>query len=107
MASRLALLLTTLLAIAAARAENWPRFRGADGAGHASGPFTRALTDADIAWKADLPGVGHSSPVVWGDHVYLTAADGESLERLVLCFSAASGKVSRTRIRLRFRIGAM
>ncbi|QOV89504.1 PQQ-binding-like beta-propeller repeat protein [Humisphaera borealis] len=75
-----------------ASAENWPRFRGDNGAGHAAGPFTVPVTAADIAWKTTLPGVGHSSPIVWGDRVYVTSADVDTLQRYVVCLSADTGK---------------
>jgi len=75
-----------------AQAESWSRFRGPNGTGHAKGPFTAPLTDADFAWKQPLPGIGHSSPVVWEDHVYVTSADQEQLQRYVFCLSAETGK---------------
>ena len=58
---------------------NWPRFRGPDGTGVANDP---ALPDTwsatenateNIAWKTDVPGLGWSSPVVWGDRIFLTS----------------------------------
>jgi outer membrane protein assembly factor BamB len=56
--------------------ENWPRFRG-DGGGVV--PDNPSLPDAwgpsqNIIWKIDLPGRSWSSPVVWGDHVFVTTA---------------------------------
>jgi outer membrane protein assembly factor BamB len=74
-----------------AAGENWSRFRGPNGEGHATGPFTKALTEKDIDWKIALPGIGHSSPVVWGDHVYVTSADTDKEARHVLCFNPADG----------------
>ena len=67
---------------AAARAagENWPQWRGLGGQGVSTeqqlpiewGP------DKNIAWKTLLPGSGHSSPIVWGDRIFLTSAfEGE------------------------------
>lgn len=66
--------------IAAGAAENWPQWRGPGGQGVSS--ETQVPTDwqpdRNIAWKTALPGSGHSSPVVWGDRVFLTAAiEGE------------------------------
>jgi outer membrane protein assembly factor BamB len=56
--------------------ENWPQFRGPRSGVAADDP---ALPDSwsavqNIAWKIELPGRGWSSPVVWGDHVFVTAA---------------------------------
>src|SRR6266496_3137005 len=59
---------------AAGRDDNWPQFRGPQ-AGVASDdpalPDTWSSAD-HVVWKIDLPGLGWSSPVVWGDHVFLT-----------------------------------
>jgi outer membrane protein assembly factor BamB len=56
----------------------WPQFRGPGGAGVADGetlPLTWTTTE-HVAWVADLPGRGWSSPIVWGDRVFVTAAVG-------------------------------
>jgi hypothetical protein len=55
-------------------AQHWPQFRGATagvGADHPDLPDTWS-TSTNVAWVADIPGIGWSSPVVWGDHVFLT-----------------------------------
>jgi outer membrane protein assembly factor BamB len=55
-------------------AEDWPQFRGTKagvGVDHPDLPDTWSTTD-NVAWVADIPGLGWSSPVVWGDHVFLT-----------------------------------
>ncbi|MFQ5524889.1 MAG: PQQ-binding-like beta-propeller repeat protein [Thermoanaerobaculia bacterium] len=62
-----------------ARAEtNWPSFRGANASGVSDGaslPERWRLDDSTgIRWKTPIPGLGHSSPVVWGDRIYLTTA---------------------------------
>jgi outer membrane protein assembly factor BamB len=55
---------------------NWPQFRGKDAAGVAdtSRLPTRWSTTENVAWTAEIPGRGWSSPIVWGDRVYLTTA---------------------------------
>ena len=60
----------------ATHAENWPQFRGSKGGVASDDP---ALPDAwsttqNVAWKIDIPGRSWSSPVVWGDHVFVTTA---------------------------------
>lgn len=77
---RPALLLALTVALVAtpfgARAENWPAFRGAANgvaANHPSLP-DRWSTTENVAWKTDIPGRGWSSPVVWGDHVFVVTA---------------------------------
>jgi outer membrane protein assembly factor BamB len=57
---------------------DWPQFRGIRAAGVAEGhPLPRqwdVSTGAGVAWKTPVPGLAHSSPVVWGPHVFLTTA---------------------------------
>jgi outer membrane protein assembly factor BamB len=75
--------------------ENWPRFRGPGGVGLApSGDWPRkwdAATGENILWKTPVPMPGNSSPVLWGDRLFLTGADADRQE--VFCFSRASGKL--------------
>ena len=54
--------------------ENWPQFRGAGARGVASGSHLpdRWSATENVAWKRDIPGRGWSSPIVWGDRVFLT-----------------------------------
>ena len=62
----------------AQRAEAWPSFRGIDASGVSDGqnlPATwNAATGDNIRWKAAVPGLGHSSPIVWNGRVYVTSA---------------------------------
>ena len=63
------------LTVSGARAENWPRFRGPNGSGlSADVTIPAQWTDADFRWRIDLPGMGHGSPVVWGDKLFLLCA---------------------------------
>ena len=70
----LALLLLTLTL----HAQNWPPFRGPSASGVAdrqSLPSTwNARPGANIRWKIPIPGLAHSSPIVWGERVFLTTA---------------------------------
>jgi outer membrane protein assembly factor BamB len=55
-------------------AQHWPQFRGSMagvGPDHPNLPETWSTTE-NVAWVADIPGIGWSSPIVWGDHVLLT-----------------------------------
>ncbi|MGQ0636839.1 MAG: outer membrane protein assembly factor BamB family protein [Planctomycetaceae bacterium] len=58
--------------------ENWPRFRGPDATGVADDAHfpDRWSETENVAWKADIPGRGWSSPIVWGRRVFLTTAVG-------------------------------
>ncbi len=59
-------------------AQNWPQFRGVEAKGIADGQNPPAQFDApagkNLAWKAAIPGLGHSSPIIWGDRVFVTTA---------------------------------
>jgi outer membrane protein assembly factor BamB len=77
----------------AARAQEWTRFRGPNGQGISSATTIPAKwTEDDYNWKATLPGVGHSSPVVWGDTVFVTSGDQQAKVFYVLAFSALNGQ---------------
>ncbi len=84
----LALLGSTLPARA-----DWPQFRGPQGNGVSKDARVPAKLDPRaIAWVADLPGRGLSSPVIIGDRIFLTCSSGPKQGRLhVLCFNAADG----------------
>jgi outer membrane protein assembly factor BamB len=74
-------------------AENWDRFRGPNGAGQSDAEgIPSEWSAANYLWKAALPGVGHSSPVVWGQRLFITSADVKSGEQIVSHFDATTGK---------------
>lgn len=86
-------------------AANWPRFRGTDGDGKAK-DATVPLTWSDsenLGWKTALPGPGSSSPIVWGDKVFVTCWSGygdgrgsqdiSQLRRHLVCLSLADGNI--------------
>ncbi len=57
---------------------NWPSFRGEDAKGIAenfSTPTTWNVVDSkNIKWKTAIPGLGHSSPIIWNDRIFITTA---------------------------------
>ncbi len=59
-------------------AQNWPSFRGPNASGVAGGADPPVSWDAassmNVKWKTPIPGLGHSSPVIWGDRVFVTTA---------------------------------
>ena len=61
---------------AAPAAENWPQWRGPGGQGISSETSvpTEWAADRNVLWKTEIPGSGMSSPIVWGDRIYVTAA---------------------------------
>ncbi len=76
-------LIIALTACASATAEDWPRFRGPNGTGVSNNPNVPAEWSADknMKWEAELPGKGSSSPIVFGDRVYLTCYTGYGLDK--------------------------
>lgn len=76
-------------------AENWPQFRGprGDGTSRESQVPIRWGATENIHWKSAIPGEGHSSPIVWGDAVFLTSAVKGTGERLLLGLDANTGKI--------------
>lgn len=75
--------------------EPWPRWRGRDGAGlGGAAEFPREWPDDAWAWKTDLPGKGHSSPVIWKGVIYTTAADEAKGLRFVMAHALADGRLA-------------
>jgi len=77
-----------------ARAEEWPMWRGPLGNGHSSESAIplRWSNSENVAWKVPIPGKGHSSPIVWGNRIFLTTAIEEDRQRILLCLSRAGGQ---------------
>lgn len=73
---------------------DWPWWRGPtlDGKSRDRSAPTRWSTNENVAWKAPVPGRGHSSPVLWGDRVFLTTADESAQTQRVLAFDRRTGK---------------
>jgi outer membrane protein assembly factor BamB len=80
---------TTFLALllaSAALAGDWPQFRGPNASGHApdSQPLPEEIGPTkNVLWKVELP-PGHSSPVIVGDRIYVTAVKGKELVTIAL-----------------------
>lgn len=83
----------TLLGVVSLRAGDWPQFRGPRGNGVSDDATVLAKVDASsVAWRANLPGRGLSSPIIVGSRVFVTCASGPKQDRLhVICFNAADG----------------
>src|SRR5205823_334194 len=52
----------------------------------------------NVAWKTLLPGIGHSSPIVCGEHVFVTTCLDKDLQRVLLCLDRRDGKVLWQRV---------
>ena len=86
-----------LLAILAhsATAEDWPVWRGPRNDGRsteAAFPTTWSKTE-NIAWRTELPGEGHASPVVFGGRLFTVAALPDTQERVLFCLDRITGKL--------------
>lgn len=74
-------------------AEDWTRFRGPNGSGLSDAESIPVRwTEKDYNWKVKLPGEGHSSPVVLGDKIFLTAGDSRTGTRFVFRLRTADGQ---------------
>jgi hypothetical protein len=85
----------TVLPAMAASAADWPAWRGPTGQGASDEkglPLTWSATE-NVKWKVPLADPGNSTPVVWGDRVFLTQANKGGTVRSVICFSRTDGKV--------------
>ena len=72
---------------------DWSQFRGPEGQGHADAkglPATWSETE-NVAWKVAVPGLGHSSPVVAGEQIWLTTAVDDGLGLHALCLARNDG----------------
>jgi outer membrane protein assembly factor BamB len=93
-------LLSLVLFAGTVGAENWPGWRGprGDGTSHEKGlPLTWNETK-NIRWKTSLPGKGHSSPIVWGERVFVTTCLEDKGERVLMCLDRRDGKILWQRV---------
>ncbi len=74
-------------------AQEWTRFRGPNGSGIGDAPSMPAkFNEADFEWIVELPGSGHSSPVLWGNKLFLTVAAKDEAKHKVVCYDSTSGE---------------
>jgi outer membrane protein assembly factor BamB len=93
---RLALVLGLALWLGSnGRAADWPRFRGPNGTGISTDKNIpiQWSPENDVLWKTRIPGIGNSSPIVWGNRVFLQSASADGKERRLLCLNLADGGI--------------
>src|SRR5260370_11750740 len=80
---------------ALAAAENWPAWRGPrlDGSSLEKGLPLKWSETENVAWKTPIPGIGHSSPIVIGDRVFVTSCLIKEKTRVLLCLDRRDGHV--------------
>ena len=93
--SHLAVRISLLVAALPATAANWPGWRGTDGTGVSTErnlPLKWGATE-NVRWHIDLPERGNSSPIVWGDRVFIAQAVGAENRRTLMCLDRANGRL--------------
>ena len=92
-----ALLVLAILmsAIRSVSAENWPGWRGprGDGTSLEENVPVRWSGSESVAWKVDIPYLGHASPIVWGDRIFLVGADLDHEDRFLICLDRKDGQL--------------
>ncbi|HLU46775.1 MAG TPA: PQQ-binding-like beta-propeller repeat protein, partial [Planctomycetota bacterium] len=81
-----------------AKAQEWTRFRGPNGTGVSDAKsIPTTFSEADYNWRIELPGYGHSQPVIWGQKIFVTSAPEDGSARHVSCVSVENGKILWTK----------
>jgi outer membrane protein assembly factor BamB len=96
-----------LLACLPALADNWPQWRGPTGDGISKEMNLPAewSDTKNVVWKLKMPGIGSSTPAVWGDRLFVTSQDGDDL--VLLCISTKGEELWKKKLAnaTRSRIG--
>ncbi len=93
--SKLAFTLICVCTVSAnAQSNHWPQYRGPDGNGQAAAAnLPTTIDESVVSWRTPIHGKGWSSPVVWGNKIWLTTATDDGKKMSVLCINATDGKV--------------
>ena len=83
-----------ILWVSASQGQEWTRFRGPNGQGisHAK-TIPVKWTEKDYNWKVELPGGGHSSPVLWGEKLFVTSGDRQAGHSVIFALNVSDGKI--------------
>jgi outer membrane protein assembly factor BamB len=84
-----------LNSITVTQAQNWPNWRGPNGDGTSIETNLPVTWDSitNVVWKSPVPGVGHSSPIIWEDKLFTISALPETHEKLLLCYNSKNGNL--------------
>jgi outer membrane protein assembly factor BamB len=84
----------TMIEVEGEGAKYWTRWRGPSGQGIvASGKYRDRWSPTEgVQWKAAVPGRGHSSPIVWGNHIFMTTSHDDGARVSMLAFRRSDGK---------------
>jgi outer membrane protein assembly factor BamB len=82
-----------ILPVEGEAAKYWTRWRGPSGQGHVAGTnYVDTWSDTvNVKWKAAVPGIGHSSPIVWRDYIFLTTSHNDGTRMTMLAYSRSKG----------------
>ena len=90
----LLVLLAVAFAVPAFAQDHWPEFRGPSADGSAGTAVLPAKIDESvISWKTPIRGKGWSSPVIWGDQIWVTTATPDGKKMWAICVSKQTGKI--------------
>lgn len=83
-----------MIAVDGEGARYWPRWRGPSGQGVVDGTSypDRWSETTNVVWRTEVPGRGNSSPIVWGDRIFLTTGRTGGRRLSVLCFRRSDGE---------------
>jgi outer membrane protein assembly factor BamB len=90
-----ALILLAFSAVSTPGQANWPELRGPERNGHATAkklPQVWSETN-NVAWKTPIHDLGWSSPVVWGDQIWVTTATEDGKQLFAVCVNSRTGQV--------------
>jgi outer membrane protein assembly factor BamB len=84
-----------LVSASVSSAADWPRFRGPNGAGIAEDKNIPVQWNEKegMLWKVPLPGLGNSSPIIWGKQLFVQSSSEDGKERYLLCLDVGDGKI--------------
>jgi len=85
----------SMIALSGEARKYWPRWRGPSGQGLVEGAgYVDTWSETEnVLWKVELPGSGNSSPIIWGDRIFLTTSYDGGARRSILCLRRADGKL--------------
>lgn len=76
-----------------AQEADWPWWRGPQHNGHAVGSAPVEWNERNnLVWKAPIPGRGHASPIICGEHVFVATADEQEQTQMLVCLDRESGR---------------
>ena len=88
------LVVCVFLLVSVVKGQEWPRFRGPNGQGISyAETIPVKWTEKDYDWKVKLPGRGHSSPVIWGDKIFITSGNQKDGRGMLLALSVSDGRI--------------